>query len=120
MSVAKTGNISPLDPKAAAPFYRQIYDRFRGAIASGVLKPGDRIPSARALADELGLARGTIDTAYSLLTAEGYIQPHGQAGTIVTRGLEPRMPAASTTPRSEREAAALSFRPDSILPFQMG
>ena len=44
MTVAKTGKISPLEPPAAEPFYRQIYDRFRGAIASGVLKPGDRIP----------------------------------------------------------------------------
>ena len=59
MPVAKPGNIPPLDPKTAAPFYRQIYDRFRGAIASGLLKPGDRIPSARALTRELGLARGT-------------------------------------------------------------
>jgi GntR family transcriptional regulator / MocR family aminotransferase len=120
MNVAKTGNISPLDPTAAEPFYRQIYDRFRGAIASGVLKPGDRIPSARALTKELGLARGTIETAYSLLAAKGYIQARGQAGTIVTPGLKPRAPVASKTPRSNSGIAAASFRPDSILPFQMG
>src|SRR5258707_11279263 len=54
---------------------------------SGLLKPGDRIPSARALTKELGLARGTIEAAYSLLAAEGYIQARGQAGTIVTPGL---------------------------------
>src|ERR1700712_4205180 len=122
MSVAKTGNISPLDPTAAEPFYRQIYDRFRGAIASGVLKPGDRIPSARALAKELGLARGTIETAYSLLAAEGYIQARGQAGTIVTPGLKPRTPVAGPRPQhnSNSGIAPASFRPDSILPFQMG
>ena len=84
MTHAKTSTISPLDPAAAAPFYRQIYDRFRTAIASGLLKPGDRIPSARALTKELGLARGTIEAAYSLLAAEGYIEARGQAGTIVT------------------------------------
>lgn len=120
MTVAKTSNISPLDPTAAEPFYRQIYDRFRGAIASGLLKPGDRIPSARALTKELGLARGTIEAAYSLLAAEGYIQARGQAGTIVTPGLKPRTPIASTTPRSNIDTPAPSFRPDSILPFQMG
>src|ERR1700749_867267 len=120
MGVAKAGKISPLDPKAAAPFYRQIYDRFREAIASGVLKPGDRIPSARALTKELGLARGTIETAYSLLAAEGYIQARGQAGTIVTPGLEPRSPVAILSGPSKPSAAATSFRPDSILPFQMG
>src|SRR6201999_344506 len=112
--------ISPLDPTAAEPFYRQIYDRFRGAIAGGLLNPGDRIPSARALTKELGLARGTIEAAYSLLAAEGYIQARGQAGTIVTPDLRPRMPVASPMPPSDSTVAATSFRPDSILPFQMG
>jgi GntR family transcriptional regulator/MocR family aminotransferase len=128
MSAAKTStnpssnlnSFSPLDPTAAEPFSRQIYDRFRNAIASGLLKPGDRIPSARALTKELGLARGTIEAAYSLLAAEGYIQARGQAGTIVTPGLKPQTPVASTTPQSDSGLAATSFRPDTILPFQMG
>ena len=117
MSSAKTGNIAPLDPAATAPFYRQIYDRFRSAIASGVLKPGDRIPSARALTKELGLARGTIEAAYSLLAAEGYIVARGQAGTIVAPDLKLRAPAAS---KPSSAMPPPSFRPDSILPFQMG
>jgi GntR family transcriptional regulator/MocR family aminotransferase len=120
MTVAKASKISPLDPTAAEPFYRQIYQRFRGAIAGGLLKPGDRIPSARALTRELGLARGTIEAAYSLLAAEGYIQARGQAGTIVTPGLKLRTPVASPMPRSNSGIAAAGFRPDSILPFQMG
>jgi GntR family transcriptional regulator/MocR family aminotransferase len=109
----------PLDPAAAEPYYRQIYERFRSAIASGLLKPGDRIPSARALTKELGLARGTIETAYSLLAAEGYIQARGQAGTIVTPGLKPRTPVARPA-LIARGRPRRSFRPDSILPFQMG
>src|SRR6201991_1548550 len=124
MPTPKTSKIAPLDPAAATPFYRQIYERFRGAINSGVLKPGDRIPSARALTTELGLARGTIDAAYSLLAAEGYIQARGQAGTIVTPGLKPRTPVAGPMPESDTKSdsgiAAAGFRPDSILPFQMG
>ncbi|HTM78323.1 MAG TPA: winged helix-turn-helix domain-containing protein, partial [Devosia sp.] len=112
MTQAKTSKILPLDPAAAEPFYRQIYERFRSAIASGVLKPGDRIPSARALTKELGLARGTIETAYSLLAAEGYIQARGQAGTIVTPELTPRTQIASPLPRPD-DIAATSFRPDS-------
>jgi len=120
MSVAKVSKISPLDPTAAEPFYRQIYDRFRSAIASGLLNPGDRVPSARALTKELGLARGTIEAAYSLLAAEGYIQARGQAGTIVTPGLKPQTPVATPMPRSNSGIAPASFRPDSILPFQMG
>lgn len=113
------GDIAPLDPASAEPFYRQIYERFRGAIASGVLKPGDRVPSARALTKELGLARGTIDAAYSLLAAEGYIVARGQAGTIVAPDLKQRAPLASPRPRPDAGAPP-SFRPDSILPFQMG
>jgi len=120
MAAAKAGSISPLDPAAAQPFYRQIYERFRGAIAGGLLKPGERIPSARALATELGLARGTIEAAYSLLAAEGYIQARGQAGTVVAAGLRPRLPAAASAPAIGSGAATPNFRPDSIRPFQMG
>ena len=121
MRAAKPENLSLLDPTAASPFYRQIYDRFRDAIANGMLKPGDRIPSARALTKELGLARGTIETAYSLLAAEGYIEARGQAGTIVSPDLKPRTPIASAVPLPDiPDIDAVSFRPDSILPFQMG
>ena len=120
MAVSKNSPISPLDPMAGDPFYRQIYDRFRGAIANGSLKPGDRIPSARALTKELGLARGTIESAYSLLAAEGYIQARGQAGTVVTPGLLPRVFVEEPRPQVQGRTAAAGFRPDSILPFQMG
>src|SRR6202000_1539200 len=101
MTIVKANKISPLDQTAAEPFYRQIYDRFRGAIASGLLNPGDRIPSARALSKELGLARGTVETAYSLLAAEGYIQARGQAGTIVTPDLAPRAPPTPRPPQAD-------------------
>lgn len=120
MPVIEPSNLLPLDLSAAEPFYKQIYDRFRSAIASGTLKPGHRIPSARALMKELGLARGTIEAAYSLLAAEGYIQARGQAGTIVTPGLKPRAPLSIPPPRAEDLEAPPSFRPETTLPFQMG
>jgi GntR family transcriptional regulator / MocR family aminotransferase len=120
MPAVKPEKISPLDPTAAAPFYRQIYDRFRDAIATGMLKPGDRIPSARSLTKELGLARGTIETAYSLLAAEGYIEARGQAGTVVSPKLKPRTAITGPVPLPNPNVDTVSFRPDSILPFQMG
>lgn len=120
MIISKSSPITPLDSTSGEPFYRQIYNRFRSAITSGGLKPGDRIPSARALTKELGLARGTIDTAYSLLAAEGYIEARGQAGTVVTPGLKLRTLVANAIPRSTSVIAAPSFRPESIMPFQMG
>jgi GntR family transcriptional regulator / MocR family aminotransferase len=119
MGAARSASIPPLNRRSETPYYRQIYDRFRSAIATGLLKPGDRIPSARALTQELGLARGTIEAAYSLLQAEGYIEPRGQAGTIVTPGLV-RPPVPIPVPRSKHATPALSFRPETILPFQMG
>jgi GntR family transcriptional regulator/MocR family aminotransferase len=112
-------SFSPLDPSSTEPIYRQIYWRFRGAITDGVLTPGDRIPAARALAKELGLARGTIDTAYSLLTAEGYIQARGQAGTVVAPGINARAPAAPSenTFNPTKNTSVRNKAP--VLPFQM-
>jgi hypothetical protein len=53
--------------------------------------------SARALAVELGLARGTVESAYSLLAAEGYIEARGQAGTVVAAGVQTRPPGQAAT-----------------------
>src|SRR5471032_500966 len=91
-----------LDNAAAEPLYRQIYTRFRSAIADGLLPPDARIPSARALALELGLARGTVEAAYSLLDAEGYVETRGQAGTVVTAALARHAAvAAAATPAAK-------------------
>lgn len=77
--------------------YRQIYARVRGSIVDGQLQPGDRLPSARAYAQELGVARGTVDLAYAILAGEGYIEASGRAGTRVAAGVA-RMIAAADTP----------------------
>jgi GntR family transcriptional regulator/MocR family aminotransferase len=119
-----------LNPAAGEPYYRQIYARLRAAVADGLLKPGDRIPSARALAAELGLARGTVESAYSLLAAEGYIEARGQAGTVVAAGLK-AAPAVAAADRLHRQPAAPSLAPydfdsaayrnvPALRPFQMG
>ena len=66
------------------PLYRQIYEHFRAAIRIGQLRPGDRLPSERRLAEEFATARGTVDAAYAMLAGEGYIVSRGPAGTIVS------------------------------------
>ena len=66
-----------IDRPDGTPAYRQIADRVREAISAGQLQPNDRLPSARSLAAQLGLARGTVDTAYALLAGEGYVQGRG-------------------------------------------
>ncbi|MDD0841267.1 MocR-like pyridoxine biosynthesis transcription factor PdxR [Pseudomonas sp. Gutcm_11s] len=114
---------APLAEQDSAPLYRQLYERVRGAIAAGSLGPGDRLPSARALAKELGVARGTIELAYSLLTSEGYLLARGQAGTVVNPHLQaqaaPMKPAPSPAPAAEDAPDSL-WRPGQLLPFQMG
>ncbi|WP_369789937.1 PLP-dependent aminotransferase family protein [Rouxiella sp. WC2420] len=107
-----------LDSGSEQPFYQQIYHRVRTLIAEGMLKPEDRLPSARQLAKELGLARGTIEAAYSLLAAEGYIQSRGQAGTRIAQGLQaqpaPRQ-VSSIEPKNSH-----GMHPTQIMPLQMG
>jgi GntR family transcriptional regulator / MocR family aminotransferase len=97
------------------PLQEQIYRRVRAAIANGQLSPGERVPSARALAGELGVARGTVDAAYARLIGEGYLLPRGAAGTVVSPALRAEQRAAD----GERTAIA-NRRHSAPLPFQMG
>ncbi|MBX6324250.1 MAG: winged helix-turn-helix transcriptional regulator, partial [Rhodospirillaceae bacterium] len=72
-----------IDRRRAAPLHRQIYERIRDAILAGRLAPGQRLPSSRSLASELGTARSTVELAYQLLAGEGFVVARGAAGTIV-------------------------------------
>ncbi|RST52099.1 PLP-dependent aminotransferase family protein [Variovorax sp. DXTD-1] len=90
-----------IDRRRSTPLHRQIYERFKAAIEQGVLRPGDRVASARSLASELGVARGTVETAYNQLAGEGYFSPQGQAGTVVSPLLPSRLPVRREPRRSE-------------------
>ncbi|TXH29639.1 MAG: GntR family transcriptional regulator, partial [Elusimicrobia bacterium] len=50
-----------LDAASAEPLYRQIYRRIADAVLAGRLVPGARLPSARSLAAQLSIARGTVE-----------------------------------------------------------
>jgi len=63
-----------VDRKAAKALYRQIYDAYRTAIVDGGLCPGQRIPSTRVLASEIGVSRFPVLNAYEQLLAEGYFE----------------------------------------------
>lgn len=123
MTVSTSPPFAPLDEQPGSPLYRQLYDRVLAAIAAGTLSPGDRVPSARAMAKELGVARGTIELAYSLLTSEGYLLALGQKGTVVNPELQKPAPAAKVEPRSHEvieDSPDSLWRPPQLLPFQMG
>ncbi|MGA7626783.1 MAG: PLP-dependent aminotransferase family protein [Candidatus Acidiferrales bacterium] len=72
-----------LDHKRKIPIYRQLYDWFRGSIAAGQLRPGQRVPSSRNLAAELKISRIPVLGAYEQLHAEGYLETFVGAGTCV-------------------------------------
>ncbi len=76
-----------IDRNSAISIQQQLYDRVRAAITDGRLHPGDQLPSTRSLAAQLGLARGTVDAAYTRLAGEGYVLGRCQAGTIVSPDL---------------------------------
>ncbi|MCF7532294.1 PLP-dependent aminotransferase family protein [Pseudomonas sp. P2498] len=108
-----------VDREETPPLYRQIYLRIRTSIADGRLKPGDRVPSIRALSSELNLARGTVENAYQQLINEGYLVGRGAAGTIVSPLLKPAPVAANTLPHSLLQTS-LVHSGEPPLPFQMG
>lgn len=114
---------APLEEQSVLPLYRQLYDRVLAAVAAGTLSPGDRLPSARAMAKELGVARGTVELAYSLLASEGYLLALGQKGTVINPELQKPVSAATALPVSSQvieDAPDSLWRPPQLLPFQMG
>lgn len=82
--------ISPIvaiDRKCPKALHRQIYDAYRTAIVEGNLRGGQRVPSTRMLATELGVSRIPVLNAYAQLLAEGYLESRVGAGTVVSTAL---------------------------------
>ena len=77
-----------------APIYQHIRNQVVTAIASGELKPGERLPTIRALAEEAGINMMTASKAYQLLKAEGYITTGRRDGAVV------RLPEAGAEPET--------------------
>ena len=62
-----------LDYRDARPIYAQIIDGYREQIATGILQPGEKLPSVRELAVQLSINPNTIQRAYRQLEMEGWI-----------------------------------------------
>ncbi|WP_340538172.1 FadR/GntR family transcriptional regulator [Nocardioides sp. GXZ039] len=74
-----------LAPLHTPPAYAAVVDRVRRALALGVLLPGDRLPSERTLAEELGVSRVTVREALRVLQGEGLlVTKRGSGGTVVS------------------------------------
>jgi GntR family transcriptional regulator/MocR family aminotransferase len=76
-----------IDRASPPALHRQVYEQWRTGILSGRFRPGERVPSSRALAAAYRVARATITAAYDQLLAEGYFETRHGSGTYVSSEL---------------------------------
>lgn len=100
------------DP-AAGPLYRQIYDGYRAAILEGRLRPGQRVPSTRVLARELGVSRLPVLNAFEQLLHEGYLEGRVGSGTYVATSILDRVDGSAFARRSPAAGVAMRVPRDS-------
>lgn len=73
-----------IDSKSGVPFYRQIIEQVKFAIARGDLGPGDQLPTVRQLSVDLSINPNTVIRAYKEMEIEGLLETHQGSGTFVT------------------------------------
>lgn len=88
-----------LDPASAVPPFLQLRAQLIDQVRSGALKPGTRIPTVRALAEELGIAPNTVAKAYRHLEEDGILETRGRNGSFIS-------PQGGAVERKAQEAAA--------------
>lgn len=107
-----------IDREGEVPVGVQLAWALRGAIESGLLRAGDRLPPLRELAEEVGVNANTLRAAYAKLEANGLIETRHGSGTFVTgpaarRDLSPLVDAAARAARDAgvdpRELAAALY-----------
>lgn len=72
-----------LESDTAIPVFEQLRAQLAVMVAVGRLLPGDRLPTVRALAEQLQLAPGTVARAYRELEHAGFVEGRGRKGTFV-------------------------------------
>ena len=88
-----------LDPSSSVPLYEQLYHSLTGEMRSGTLSAGVRMPGKRRLAAELSVSVNTVDAAYQMLAAEGYLESRERSGFYVQEYLAlPSRPAGLPQP----------------------
>ena len=95
----------------AGPLARRIYEGLRHAIHEGRLGPGERLPSTRRLAADLGVSRTTVIDAFEQLLAEGYVTGKRGSGTYVAAELPERSLRALGAEPGAEAAEPLSVPP---------
>ncbi|MCC2031905.1 GntR family transcriptional regulator [Microbacterium allomyrinae] len=78
-----------VDPSSPLPPFEQVRAGLVDAVSSGALTAGERLPTVRRLAEDLGVAAGTVARAYRELEASGIIETRGRNGTFVSTHGDP-------------------------------
>ena len=107
-----------IDATSPLPLFEQIYTALRLHIVSGQMAAGDRLPPTRKLADELGISRTTIVTAYDQLAAEGFIEARRGAGVFVRDIGEVELPSSAAVSLGMEESPGA--RAGELKPFHPG
>lgn len=80
-----------LDFHSGLPIYTQIVEQVQSQLANGILKPGDQLPTVRALAEELRVNFNTIARAYRMLDEARIISTQQGRGTYITEIPPPKV-----------------------------
>jgi GntR family transcriptional regulator len=73
-----------LDPRSGIPTYLQLVQQVRHAVRYGLLRPGDRLPTAREVVEDLAINPNTVLKAYRELEHDGFVHSRPGAGTFVS------------------------------------
>ena len=105
-----------VDRDSDVPPFEQVRVGVEALIATGELGPGDRLPTVRALAEQLGLAPNTVARAYRELEADGVVETRGRHGTRVAATGDAARQAIIAAARAYAERVAeLGVDPDEAL-----
>lgn len=80
-----------IDFRSGLPIYTQIVTQVQAQVASGLLQPGDQLPTVRALAEELRVNFNTVARAYRILDEERIISTQQGRGTYITEIPPPKV-----------------------------
>ena len=78
--------IARIDFQSGVPVYLQIVQQVKAAAATGLIRPGDSLPSVRALAEDLRINRNTVARAYAELESESVIETRQGSGCFLKEG----------------------------------
>ncbi|USQ81256.1 GntR family transcriptional regulator [Ornithinimicrobium faecis] len=104
-----------VDPASSEPPFAQLRTQIANQVASGALKAGDRLPTVRQLAGDLGIAANTVARAYRELEADGLVEGRGRAGTFVMGRSGPEEAADAAASLYARTVAGLGLDPAEAL-----